>query len=279
MRIYMKRYNFILTLALIILSLLVYQCRNSYADDHKAAITVLGIDEAPNNYVDSAGKLTGISVDFIKAIMERTGTNQEIPVYPATRAIKAAESVPGTVTFSLARTPGREDKFHWISVVTRRKWSLFYLKSKNINLKKFEDARLHGMIGVQRGAIREKVLRESGFVNIDSTRTHAQNVLKLLNGRIDFAFADSGIFAIECSKMNIDINQFEKFESPYSVDTYIVMSNKGTPAHQVEKWIQAAQDIKKEGTFNQIARKWQKKYLNEFNLSSKLISNKHLEIH
>ena len=251
-------------------------CSQAFANNGK--ITIVAVDEPPNSFINSSGNLSGISIDFVNEIMRRLGKKYTILHYPTARTIRNLHSQPNFVTLSIARSPQRENHLYWISMVVRKPWILYSLKKNKFKLKFFDDAKKYGRVGVQRGGIREKQLYKHGFTNVSPMNSHEQGIRKMMAGRIDFVYADAGVFSIECSQMHISHKKISKFITPYSSDSYIVMSKKGTSPQLAKEWIKAAQEIKKDGTFDKICRKWQRIYLNSYGMLTKIVPGEYLEI-
>ena len=72
--------------------------------------------------------MQGISVDLLEAVTERMGqtvSRKEVRVEPWADGYRAALEGNGTVLFSTARTPERENLFKWAGpIVTHRRSSL-----------------------------------------------------------------------------------------------------------------------------------------------------------
>lgn len=134
-------------------------CSSVYAGDMK----ILGNESPPGNFTDKKGEITGLSVEFVQEIQRRIGNSTEILLIPWARAYKSALTLPNVVIFSIARTPEREEKFHWIAHVMRKPWAFYGRKGSGMQIKSLEDAKKVKAVGVLRDDIRADWLRQQGF--------------------------------------------------------------------------------------------------------------------
>ena len=141
--------------------------------------------EPPGNFVDENGEITGLSVDYVREIQQRIGNTDDIKMIPWTRIYQTALKTPNIVFFSVARTPEREDKFHWIALVMRKPWAIYGKKGSGLQIRRLEDAKKVKAVGVMRGDVRADWLRQQGFTNLDNAVDHKQNIEKLIRGRVD----------------------------------------------------------------------------------------------
>jgi polar amino acid transport system substrate-binding protein len=128
---------------------------SAYADE----LRIWTLSEPPGNFVDENGEITGLSVDYVREIQQRIGNTDDIQMIPWTRIYQTALRKPNIVFFSVARTPEREDKFHWIALVMPKPWTLYAKKGSGLQVKTLEDAKKVDAIGVLRADIRGERLR------------------------------------------------------------------------------------------------------------------------
>ena len=227
---------------------------SAYADE----LQIWTLSEPPGNFIDEHGEITGLSVDYVREIQEHIGNTDDMKMIPWTRIYQTALRKPNIVFFSVARTPEREDKFHWIALVMRKPWALYGKKGSALQIKSLEDAKKVNAIGVMRGDIRADWLRQQGFANLDEAADHEQNIEKLLRGRVDLIFYSPHGAAHICQKLGLDFNELEPVLFPHASLSYIAMSKNGTPPGTVKLWQETAQQIKDDGTFEKLAEKWAK---------------------
>ncbi len=225
---------------------------NGYAED----LRIWGLSEPPGNFMNEKGEFVGLSVDVVREIQKRVGSTEKVEMIPWNRIYQTALKEPNLVFFSVARTPEREDKFHWITIMMRKPWAFYARKSSKLQIKSLADAKKLKAIGVQKGDVRETWLVQQGFTNIDRAANHELNVAKLNRNRVDLIFYSPQGMAHTLRALNLDPNMFEIVLVPHSSQSYLAMSKNGTSEKTVKQWQEAARQMKKDGTFNQLAEKW-----------------------
>ncbi len=225
-----------------------------YADE----LRIWTLSEPPGNFVSDTDEITGLSVDYVRAIQQRIGNTDRIQMIPWARIYQTALRKPNIVFFSVARTLEREDKFHWIALVMRKPWAFYRKKGSRLQVNSLEDAKKVKAIGVMRGDIRADWLRQQGFANLDDAADHEQNIEKLIRGRIDLIFYSPQGMAHICRKLGVDFHEFEPVLFPHASLSHIAMSKNGTSLETVKLWQETAQQIKEDGMFDKLAEKWAK---------------------
>ncbi len=117
----------------------------------------------PYQHEEAGQPLQGWSVDIITQLFSQAGLDYRIDVMPWARAFKTTQDQPGTLIFSLLRTPARENQFAWIAPLCPLRVS-FYTASdrQDIELQSLEDA-LHYRVGTETGQANHRFLLELGF--------------------------------------------------------------------------------------------------------------------
>ncbi len=220
-------------------------------------LRIWGPSEPPGNFMNEHGEFVGLAVDTIQEIQQRVGNTDNIEMLPWKRIYKTALKEPNLVFFSVARTKEREDKFHWITLMMRKPWAFYVKKSSGLQIKSLEDAKKVRAIGVMAGGVRDTWLQQQGFTNIDRAKSHELNVTKLERKRVQIIFYSSHGMAHICRELKYDFNTFEIGFVPHSSQSYLAISKNGTSKKVVKQWQEAANQMKKDGKFKQIAKKWE----------------------
>jgi len=208
----------------------------------------------PLNYVKD-GILVGPAVEMVKQIQQRIGSNTKIQVYPWARAYKMALEQKNIILFGMARTKVRQDKFHWIGPIARKRDILVAKKGSNIKISSLEDAKKVEHIGTLRDDTKERFLKMHGFTNLVSTHDDQKNAKKLVLGRIDlWATKKPGLKTI-CELVGVKYNEIEEVYSMREVDISIALSKKTSDAI-VQQWKAAFNEMLADGTILRIQKKW-----------------------
>ena len=81
------------------------------------SLTYYAEDYAPANYLDN-GEVTGLTVDSLRLMWKQMGVaEQRINIVPWARGYREVLQKPGSVLFTMSRTPERESLFKWIGPI------------------------------------------------------------------------------------------------------------------------------------------------------------------
>ncbi|NTE86949.1 amino acid ABC transporter substrate-binding protein [Agrobacterium rubi] len=151
---------------------------------HAAQIHVSTEEYPPYNVRGSDGRPTGVYMDQLKIIFERTGISYDATILPWARAIALAETTNSYCVAAAARTPERENRFKWISPIHTDRNVLVARKDAHLDVKTIKDAKRYS-VGTQRDDYTETLLRSLHFTRIDLSADFETTHTRLLSGRID----------------------------------------------------------------------------------------------
>jgi len=207
---------------------------------------------APLSYTIN-GKASGPGVDIANSIQKIIKTNDKINFYPWARGYMQLQREPNTVLFSTARTPEREKLFKWVGPLAQKSYCFYVKKGSKIKIKNLDDAKKY-TIGVHYASNNEQFLRSNGFKKIDHVRSEDINLLKLNKDRIDLWYTDSAI-ASALIKQNSLEGAFEIRYVVQKIQLYYAF-NINTPDKIVNKWQNALDTLRKNGTMRNIYKKY-----------------------
>ncbi len=222
-----------------------------------AELTILTENLPPLNYVEN-GVLVGPSVDIVKEIQKRVGSQEPIQVYPWARAYKMALEDENVILFSMTYTKVRYDKFKWIGPVAKKRDILVARKGSGIKINSLEDAKKVNRIGVLRDDTRERLLKSLGFTNLEPVSDEQMNAKKLDLGRIDlWTYKKPGLRTV-CELAGVDYKEMEEVYNLREIELMIAFSKK-TSDTIVEKWRTAFNEMVADGTMMKIRKEWNNK--------------------
>ena len=217
-------------------------------------LTILTENLPPLNYVEN-GTLVGSSVEIVKEIQQRTGSNEPIEVYPWARAYKMALEEENVILFGMTYTQDRSTLFKWIGPLATKRDILLARKDAGLSITNLEDAKKVERIGTLRDDVRGKLLEKLGFTNLEPVSDEQKNAQKLALGRIDlWAYKKPG-FRTVCTLAEVDPDQFVEVAHLKKSELKIAFSNK-TSDTIVARWQSAFDDMVKDGTIQKIKDKW-----------------------
>jgi polar amino acid transport system substrate-binding protein len=211
----------------------------------------------PLNYLDN-GVIVGPSVEIVKQIQKRVGSQEQIQVYPWARAYKMALEDQNVILFGMTYTKVREDKFKWVGPLAKKRDILVAKKGSGIKIVSLEDAKKVKRIGTLRDDTRGRLLERHGFTNLEPVSDEQLNAKKLALGRIDlWAYKIPGLRTV-CDLAGVDYTEFEEVYHLREIDLMIAFSKK-TSDSIVQKWRDAFNEMIEDGTILQIRKKWNAK--------------------
>ena len=207
----------------------------------------------PFNYTEN-GKLTGLSTDVMMEIGKRINHPTDFELLPWARAYGLIQKKDGQILFSMTRTEARENLFKWVGPVASNKWVFFAKKGSGITVSSLDDAKKVKKIGAYKDDAAESFLKAEGFTNLDSVLKDAQNVPKLMAGRINLWIVGElqGIHKAKAQGANEDL---EKVMDVKDTQLYIAFS-KNTSDEDIAKWQKALDDMKADGSYDTILKKY-----------------------
>ncbi|MGD8942712.1 MAG: ABC transporter substrate-binding protein, partial [Desulfobacterales bacterium] len=197
----------------------------------------------------------GPSVEIVREIQRRVGSEEEIQVYPWARAYKMALENENVILFGMTYTKVRHDKFKWVGPLATKRDILVAKKDSGIKIKDLDDAKNVKRIGTLRDDTRGRLLQSQGFTNLEPVSDEQLNAKKLALGRIDlWAYKIPGLRTV-CDLAGVDHTVFEEVYHLREIDLMIAFSKK-TPDSIVQMWKTAFDEMVADGTIQKIQKKW-----------------------
>ncbi|MBM7623908.1 substrate-binding periplasmic protein [Sporohalobacter salinus] len=218
------------------------------------SLTIITENYPPLNYKEQ-GKITGPSVEIVREIQKRVGSNSKIKLYPWTRGYNMALNKANVALFSTTRTKKRENKFKWVGPIAEMKSVFFAKKGSNIEINSLQDAKQVNTIGTLMGDATEQTLEKKGFTNYSGVSKNSLNLKKLLAGRIDLWYTRAINAKEFCKKAGVDFDKLEPVYTVKSPELYIAF-NKNTPDTIINKWEKAYEELRKEGFIKKVLKKY-----------------------
>jgi len=191
--------------------------------------------------------VTGISVDVVRELFKRAGTEYTIQIYVWNRSYNMALKKPGYGVFSTFRTPEREPLFNWVGPLVPNNWTLMGKKSRNIKISTLDDARKYKIGGYKGDAI-AAFLEKEGF-KIEYAIYDHLNARKLDGGKIDL-WATGNLLGPYFSKKE----GLSGLEQVFMIkESFMSLAlNKSVSAETVAKLDKILEEMKADGTVEQI---------------------------
>ncbi|MBL4673699.1 MAG: transporter substrate-binding domain-containing protein [Arenicella sp.] len=172
----------------------------------QAVIEVL-TESTPFTRPDPLIEHRGEATIFVKHVLGRANIGYNISYVPWKRSYQYGLTTKNILIYPIARTQKRENKFIWVGKIIPVNYFLFRLKRRNdINLENIEQAKSYS-IGVVNHHAHHEYLESEGFTDFEPVNSSAQNLRKLLLGRIDLFPLSSGGLEPLCKQLNVNCDQ------------------------------------------------------------------------
>ena len=218
------------------------------------ALTLITEEFPPFNYTDN-GNLTGVTTEVVREIARRLEIANHIQVLPWARGYQRLCNEPDVVLFTTARTPERESQFQWVGPLYAFRLGFYAIKGAPLRIDSLEAAKKVSAIATYKNDFREQILKSLGFSNLDSSKDPKSNIRKLVSGRVDLWFFDNIGVPKVARAAGIDPDRIKLVYTHQQHESYIAISKQTSPEIS-RRWQAALDEMKADGTFWWLARKW-----------------------
>jgi polar amino acid transport system substrate-binding protein len=219
-------------------------------------LRLLTEESPPNNFVQN-GKLTGLSVEVAQEIMRRLGSTQPIELMPWARAYRIATdpSAGSVALFMMGRTPEREPLFQWVGPLATSITAFYGRSSGAPQILSLADARALPNILVPREWFSYRMLAELGFANLEPVDTPEMMMRMVMKGRAPVFVISNGMLPPLANKVGAQEGDFRPLYELSKTQGHLAFS-LATPPEVVRSWQQALDEMKRDGTFLRIFKRW-----------------------
>lgn len=231
-----------------LLAVLLYLSFAAAANTEPLAFRVV-TELSPPHQTIKDGKVDGVSTQIVIATLKQAGLDSHIEVYPWARSYYIATSMPNVLIYNMARTPERENEFHWIGPVANYRLGLVRLTDRtDLTPNHIKDLG-SAVIAVQRGDFSSLYLQQQGL-KIGKELLLSADILEswrlLLKGKVDYVVDDEAAIALMEKQLlqPQGIARFVLAIPQLEQKTYLAAS-KGTDPELVKKLQQAHLEIQK----------------------------------
>ncbi|WP_343630334.1 transporter substrate-binding domain-containing protein [Roseateles sp.] len=219
-----------------------------------ASLRLLSEEFPPVNFSEG-GQARGLSVDIVQAIQQRLGQALPIEFMPWARAFREAQDSQPTALFATARIPERESLFHWVGPIVQFQSTFYARADSRLRLHSLEQAKRMPKVLVVRDWYTLVQLQTAGFRNLQQISDPVQGVRMLAAGRAPLFAAEKLTMPRTLAQAGIRPNAVKELFSFASSEGYIAFS-KSTPASTVAAWQAQLAELKRDGTFATIQKRW-----------------------
>ncbi|MFB3241118.1 transporter substrate-binding domain-containing protein [Aeromonas salmonicida] len=216
----------------------------------------------PYNYRDRDGLVTGLSVDLLQRMVDRSKLSLDskgVQLLPWARAYQMALHQPNTVIFSIVRLPEREDLFHWVGpIAPRTLWFYRLAKREEVTASHLSEL-APWRIAVVRNSAAARELAEMGL-NLVLVHDEDDKFRMMLRRRADIAPALQMGAAYHIESLGHSYSDFVPlFQYQDTKQFYFAFSLETDEA--IIKALQGTLDsMRADGTYDEITQKWERRF-------------------
>ena len=211
-------------------------------------------------FVQSQGnqQLSGYTVELVRQILQQAGVEAPILLTPWPRILREMQFKPNVMTVAMARTPQREQQYHWITPVTRTQHALFGLPDSNTPvISQLSQVPEQATVAVREGDFRAAALQELG-IGVRTYSSWEDAVQAVIDKQATFVYSSRPRLAVLCQKISDLCNRLQLKVPASVVTTYIAVSKNNSDPALVARLKQAAVQVKQSAQFQQHAARWRK---------------------
>jgi len=212
-------------------------------------------EQAPPTSFLRDGQPDGYSVEVVRELIRRTGSQASIELLPWTRAYFLAKSEADTGLFAVVRTAEREVLFQWVGPILQGATRFYSLKSSNLRIDSLEDAARAGTLALPKQWYSYETLQRMGFTNLYGVPSSRQMVTMLKHGRVKLIATEDLTLREELATGGLTPEEVQGHLAFMQSDYYIAFSPQTAPA-LVERWRHELDGMRRDGSLEAILRRW-----------------------
>ncbi len=231
---------------------------------HSSAQELMIVTEhsPPYQILNKDNQVEGFSTEVIRAALAITPYKYQIQIYPWSRAFVMAKEKSNTCIYLISNNTERAKFFQWVApIVPTNDYFISLSNRTDINISNIEDIKNY-KVAVLKDDRTHQMMLKLGFEENKNLYiiNNTYSMLKLLMTRdnIDFILADTVNVKYRAKFNNIDPKLFKTYfklnKTPVNLNFACSLS---TPVKTVNTLKAAINTIKKDGTYQKIAQKWQ----------------------
>ena len=212
-------------------------------------------EEAPPTSFLRDGQPDGYSVEVVRELIRRTGSQATIELLPWTRGYTLAKSDVDTGLFSVVRTAERESLFQWVGPILQGNTRFYSLKASNLRIDTLEDAARAGTVALPKQWYTYETLERMGFNNLYGVPGSKQMVTMLKHGRVKLIATEDLTLREELASGGLTPEEVQAHLAFMQSDYYIAFSPLTSPA-LVAQWQRELDGMHRDGTLRGIQGRW-----------------------
>lgn len=221
-----------------------------------AEITFFTHPLRPFSFFDGKNQFSGMAVELVRAMMEKRGEVGEITDVSFKRGLQLVQMTDSKALFIAMRTESRENTVKWVGPLFSNGVYVYVKKGSDLQIRTLDDLRKLKAVGVGSGNTDHVFLQDEGFENLVVTYQQENCLWRLHNRKIDATPMGEMVFSETVKSYGMEPDAFEKTELKlYDSNLYLIFS-KNISDEEVTAWQSALEELKSEGTYDAIIKKY-----------------------
>lgn len=234
----------------------VYDASLKDSEDH-LQIVIYTEEQAPFNYINDHGHLSGRSTEMVREIMRRLGVSYQIHLVPWADGYRTVITTPNTAIYSIIMTHERDAMFRWVGPIAELEYSFYARSDDSVNVTSIEALKQCGLIAVVSNDAREQYLNALGFDNILPLESDTACIKALAREEADFWLGTKDIYAQNVKRsMWDDVPEFHIASVPVPLQRIYIGFNRNTPDSVINAWQEKLDEMKEDGTYDLIQNRY-----------------------
>jgi polar amino acid transport system substrate-binding protein len=211
-------------------------------------------EHPPLSFVEN-GKLTGMAVEVVELLAQRTGEDTRIEVVPWTRGYNKVQGEANSGLFATVRTLHREPLFQWVGPIATGYTSFYARRGAGLTVSSLKDVERFAAVAVPTQWYSYEYLSGQGLKNLYAVPTPQHMVNMFKHGRMELLVASNLALDEMLAEQGMNRDEVELLFTFMSNQSYIAFS-KNTDPQLVQRWQQALDELTRDGSLQRIQQRW-----------------------
>lgn len=229
---------------------------SSAHDSPEHKLQIITEDWAPYNYSEE-GELKGFAVEIVQAVMNELGEHYPITFVPGARGEQMLELGPNIMSFSLFRTPEREDKYKWVGPIATQSVHFYKLKNNTKSYTTVEDIKAASSISMPHRGLVAHHVDALGINNVIRFSSREKQFSFLFSGRAELVVnvPELGL-PYYLKKINQPVDSLVKTQVKLLEFPLYIAGSQDIPDAVIERWQAALDRVKASPEYEMIYSKY-----------------------
>jgi polar amino acid transport system substrate-binding protein len=217
-------------------------------------LRILTADNPPLNFSED-GEITGLATEVVRELIKRTDTGSDIEMTTWPDGYRELSNHANVALFSTVMTAERKELFQWVGPLVTVDTNLYALQGSGLEIANLDQARKAGKVATVAKFYSEQMIAAEDFTDTVSYPDRATSLRQLLDGKVKLMAASNTEMPAALEKAGSSANDVTSAFT-LSTDLVYIAFSKGTPRVLVDRWQDALDAMKRDGTFARIYARW-----------------------